>query len=110
MLVITDQGGIDLVVVEQLTSLSGVLGGDQIHFAQNPQRSLCEILEVAYRRRDQIKRAHGVIVAEGSKTEQGSLGSSYTFGVLYGIMCAKYNILVCRMLELCPINQNQSFL
>ena len=57
VLVEAEERCLDLVVPEQVTGAPRVFGGDQIDFAEHPQRPQRDVLEVADRRRDDEERA-----------------------------------------------------
>lgn len=60
---IAGQRGVDVKMRQQLAGMAGILGGDEMHFAQNAERPRAHVLEVSNGSSDQIKRAHAVIVS-----------------------------------------------
>ena len=57
VLVKADRGRRNRVMREQLRGSPGVLGRDEVHLAENSQRSQCDVLEVADGRCDHEQRA-----------------------------------------------------
>ena len=55
MLVITDGGGGDVKVVQQLLRLAGVLASNAVDVLQDAQRAQRDVLKIANRRSDQIE-------------------------------------------------------
>jgi hypothetical protein len=59
VLVIADQGLVDIVVSEKFLGVAGVFASDLIGFLQNAQGAKSNVLEVADRRADEIEAARG---------------------------------------------------
>lgn len=64
MLVIAGQRRRDVVAVEQDARRARVLGGDQTHLAQHPQRAQGDVFEIADGRGDDVEGGHGGSIAE----------------------------------------------
>ncbi len=63
MLEITGEGGMQVKMGEQFAGEAGILGGNEAHFAQDPQGARAQVFQVADGGGDEIEAAHGVIVS-----------------------------------------------
>src|SRR5918996_2977233 len=63
--------GVDVEVREQRPRAPRVLAGDEAHLAQHPKRPVCDVLEIADRRRDDEQRPRQAVCSFTSETRTG---------------------------------------